>query len=426
MFLSLLFKKAHEALLLTYALLGAWLVTWPLCEVLALSTGWFWIMPTQKINPFYMALCLPYWHPGDVSLGDFLLFAAVTGLISLFLIVVTVLKVRAVCTHESVKKVKQERPPARTGILWRVLQRNVPWITPSVDSNPVAWREWNRGGSSPARRVLTGLFISISVIFSVLAILGPGGEFGPMVNGCQVAIGLLFLGVWSATSLAEERVRGSLDLLMCTPLSTPEIVKGKWLGSFRAAPLLAILPCFVIGSNAFIDDQSIIAASLLMLLYVLCAGAAVTSLGILMATWVPRPGRAVAFTVAIDILATVGWPFVVAIEAQPARDKLAMASPFFWAGRMSYQFGSPQPDKYTDWALLWTGVAFLTALAACSIAAPSDDFDLAAWAALEDVINQLSRPPRLPTGGWPRTLFRGGHVAYSPHARVRLGFCFAA
>ena len=69
-----------------------------------------------------------------------------------------------------------------------------------------------------------------------------GGPAGAIVNGFQVAVGLLLLSVTAATSLAEERARGSLDLLLSTPLSTRQIVLGKWLGAFRVVPLLVILP----------------------------------------------------------------------------------------------------------------------------------------------------------------------------------------
>ena len=60
-------------------------------------------------------------------------------------------------------------------------------------------------------------------------------NFAAWVNGLQVAAGLR-LSAGAATSLAEERVRGSLDVLMTTRLSTAEIVLGKWLGNYRFVP----------------------------------------------------------------------------------------------------------------------------------------------------------------------------------------------
>ena len=93
MFLSLWMGKIHEALLATYAILGCWLLALPVCEQIAIYTGWPWINPSLKINPFYMALA-PYWLPGNVTLGDTLIFAGATGSISVLLIAVTVFKLR--------------------------------------------------------------------------------------------------------------------------------------------------------------------------------------------------------------------------------------------------------------------------------------------------------------------------------------------
>ena len=40
----------------------------------------------------------------------------------------------------------------------------------------------------------------------------------------------------------RSAVRGSLDLLMSTPLSTRTIVLGKWWAVFRVVPVLAVIP----------------------------------------------------------------------------------------------------------------------------------------------------------------------------------------
>ena len=58
----------------------------------------------------------------------------------------------------------------------------------------------------------------------------------------QLIFGLLMLSAVAPTSMAEERQRGSLDLLAATTLSTPTIVLGKWLATLRQVALLAIGP----------------------------------------------------------------------------------------------------------------------------------------------------------------------------------------
>ena len=129
------------------------------------------------------------------------------------------------------------------------------------------------------------------------------------VNGIQVAAGLFFLSVGAATSLAEERIRGSLDVLLTTRLSTVEIVLGKWLGTYRFVPLLAVLPrssySVSYGTTSAVGRLSFCSRAMCS------AGAAITSLGLAMAVWCSRPGRALAATVAIYIVVAVGWMFLV-------------------------------------------------------------------------------------------------------------------
>ena len=42
-------------------------------------------------------------------------------------------------------------------------------------------------------------------------------------------------------------------------------------------------------------------------------GAAITSMGLALATWVPRLGRAIAINVVIFVLITIGWPLLLRI-----------------------------------------------------------------------------------------------------------------
>ena len=127
----------------------------------------------------------------------------------------------------------------------------------------------------------------------------------PWVNGVQVSVGLLILSVIAAVSLAEERARGSLDLFLTTMLSTRQIVLGKWLGTYRAVPLFAVLPAVVAFGLAY-DRPEQWTAVVVLIVYIFCAGAAITSLGLAMATWLPRVGSAVAATVSMYLAITVG------------------------------------------------------------------------------------------------------------------------
>ena len=230
---------------------------------------------------------------------------------------------------------------------------------PPLDSNPVLWREWHR--KRPSR--WTGRFWTAYAVVSTLAslyvlgwyyhvwgngIVGSGiHEVAARVNAWQVSIGLLLLSVSAATSLAEERDRGSLDVIMATPLTTREIVWGKWWGTFAMVPRLAILPIWVSAGAAMVTDGFIGLA--LMIGLILAYAAAITSFGLAAATWIPRLGRVITLTVLTYLLVAAGWPLMLQTLPilpsyrflyQRSCDGLFLASPFFgiyatteWAGQ---------------------------------------------------------------------------------------------
>ena len=224
----------------------------------------------------------------------------------------------------------------------------------------------------PGHRVGRGwsaqLYGGLAVFFSTGVIFSTGTrDVAAWVNGLQVSVGLLLLSVTAATSLAEERVRGSLDVLMTTTLSTRQIVLGKWLGTYRVVPPMAILPALVVFSSGE-GDAKLWPGVVLMLAYVLSAGAAVTSLGLAMATRYSRLGRAVGTTVALYVLITVGWLFVSMFVFSPGELGPAMGSPFFFAGIMTIeQSNSVVFSDVFGWGTFWVIVSTSAAAALLTI-----------------------------------------------------------
>ena len=156
--------------------------------------------------------------------------------------------------------------------------------------------------------LLYGVMVfGLSTTLIVLNLNGGVGrrEVASIGNGFQAGIGLLLLSVSAATALAEERVRGNLDVLLATPLSTRSIVWGKWWGTFRAVPLLAIAPGAVAATLAR-ESGRWDGAALVVGLFI-AYGAAVTSLGLGLSTWMRRLDYAVATNVAVLGGVTVGW-----------------------------------------------------------------------------------------------------------------------
>ncbi len=353
---SLWAGKTHEALLGTYAVFGLWLLARPMLSMLGGLYGLSPWLPPRTFDPFSLAFA-PYLWPGMVVWGDYLWFLGVTLSSSAALTTLAVRRLRSVCTRE------RARPK---GLRWLPNRLRLPRLPgPTLDFNPVLWREWHRSRPSPWARAIGLLFFGLAATFSASAVFLGSREY-VWVNGLQVAIGLLLLSVTAATSLAEERVRGSLDVLMTTPLSVRQIVFGKWLGTFRNVPLLAILPGLVIMSCA--TGGALRGPGFIMMVaYVLASGAAVTSLGLTSATWCSRLGRAVGLTVTAYVVVTVGWIFLVVVLTNPRFGEcLIIGSPFGGAIMITLVFCEPRASvhfNFIGWILAWTLFHALAAFA---------------------------------------------------------------
>jgi ABC-type transport system involved in multi-copper enzyme maturation permease subunit len=344
MALSLWVGKTHEALLCTYAIWLLWLLAGPMVGLLSSSLGWSWFTIPRRSEPFFLALA-PYWWPGSVGWSDYIVSLGATCSISAVLVTLAVIRLRSVCTHQSALTPRRSRSSWTGANVWRRINRTIPWLTPSLDGNPVVWREWHRSRPSRWTLLITLVYGGLSMLFSTVVILWPGGVGAAVVNGLQVSIGLLLFSVTTATSLAEERARGSLELLMSTPLSTRQIVFGKWLGAFRAVPLLAILPAVVVWAVIYSSDTRRWWYCPEMIIYVLCAGAALNSLGLAMATRFSRVGRAVGATVVIYVLVAIGWVFLATMVFGPRSNSLVKVSPLVYALRATLE-----ASQQSNWA----------------------------------------------------------------------------
>jgi ABC-type transport system involved in multi-copper enzyme maturation permease subunit len=342
LFWSVFGRKTHEVLLLNYLFWIAALLAWPVtsfCEWSMARSSWFADLVARG-NPFWLAFDryspVPKTHP--VEPGIFLLACLA---LSALLVVVTVAVLRRAVLHERGRaRVRARRAAARP--------LRLPF-TPTLDGNPVLWREWHRRRPSWWMWAAWVVYVVAAVVFSGLAVImgfsgsRDGVELGILVNGLLVAVGLLFLSITSVTCLADERTQGSLDVLMTTPLTTAQIIWGKWWGAYRTVPLLALLSTLTacalvagqwehpaVGLPAG-HDPSFLTALLLFPL-TLAYGAVVTSVGLGLATWVARFGRALAVSVGSYVAFAVGYVFLVMLlfaRSEVLAPGLAMGSPLF-------------------------------------------------------------------------------------------------
>jgi ABC-type transport system involved in multi-copper enzyme maturation permease subunit len=318
--LSVWGRKTHEVLMLTYLILILW-VLGPLLWIMVYysigsspSARFLW-EAVILANPYYLAFA-PYSQPGTVGLTTYLVFLAVClGLSGLF-VGLSTLRIRKVV----LKQAGQPADRSRRGRFTLHLPRPV-WLPhlpgPSLDGNPVLWREWHRSRPTRFLRLVWILYAGLGVLWTVLslqiAVRGDANSEGLVagMNVFQVGVGLLLLSVSASTSLAEERVRGSLDVLLSTPLSTRSILIGKWWGAFRQVPFLLIWPALTTGFLVMVSGRLI--QYVLLLGLITAYGACIASLGLALATWVSRLGRAVALCVSLCVLFTFGWMFLVVL-----------------------------------------------------------------------------------------------------------------
>ncbi len=313
-------SKSHEVLLATYGTYAVWL--------LALIT---WGEVYLGATPIWLRATNPFWLLFGTSRGakqTWMFYAYPT------LFFVACLLISALLTLYSTWRLRaatlRQRNRKRLPVL--SFHRRSLRSARVLDSNPVFWREWYfRQPSAWGRGVWTLYALASSAV--VVLLLLSRRDVGPGVCGFMVSIGFLLVTVTSATALSEERVLGSLDVLLATPMSTRSIVLGKWWGAFRIVPKLAILPAILVFTQLLgrrTGFEVIVFTSLIVGL-ILAYGAFISSFCLAMATWQPTLGRAVGMSVTAYIFMTVVLPFICifVFRAGPEDKYILWVSPFF-------------------------------------------------------------------------------------------------
>jgi ABC-type Na+ efflux pump permease subunit len=339
--------KTHEVLLAVYVIESVWLLSLPIWYDLSITKrlvappGWF-----EKANP-YMLVFAPYAQPGFVRSLDYAAFAGGVLAVSTVLAIVSIATLRHVLIARSSRG---QKTPRRLPD-WKPLFPS--WPGPTLDGNPMLWREWHYSRPS---RLAWWLWMGMLVLTWLLVIwgtheatregIGAGGPNGMAFGFILVLFfGLLMLSAMAPTALAEERARGSLDVLLTTPLPTREIVIAKWWGVYRKALVLAPLPLYVGIFMAAsipelpawatttpynpplipINDRDRLLAAAGTIADFLASSALLVSLGLALATWVRRLGRAVAISVIAFFVMGIGWLILVeSVYAVSRRTRLSV------------------------------------------------------------------------------------------------------
>jgi ABC-type transport system involved in multi-copper enzyme maturation permease subunit len=332
MTLSVWGRKTHEVLMLTYLIVLLWISVPKAVEIVVFALGFpppargalpmletIWDC-AQLSNP-YILVFLPYANPGRIGLSTYFGFLGVCLFLSVMLLAVAARRIRVVAMKQTGRPAEQPRSRrARSGLS---VSRPT-WLPqlprPSLDGNPILWREWHRARPSWMSFVAWSLYAALGILLTIVTltmVTTSSGNLGSIgfLNAAQVTVGLLLLSTTAVTSLAEERARGSLDVLLCTPLSTRTILVGKWWGAFRQTRPILIWPAAAAGLLAVPTGRWL--AYLAFLGLMLAYSAVIASLGLAVATWVSRLRRAIALCVGLYVVSSIGWAVLTVLTFSP-------------------------------------------------------------------------------------------------------------
>jgi ABC-type transport system involved in multi-copper enzyme maturation permease subunit len=368
--LSIWGTKPYEVLLATYAFFAVWMLAVPVVRFF----GWLWRYPPLPAwptvtNPYALALA-PYAQPGRFTLVDSVVLSSGLALISLALVVIAITRIRVV----TVRRADAPASPCRSrgGLAARLdrlaFRSN---RAASLDRNPVLWYETHRQQPSAWIRSLIRVYFAMAIGFTLIAIDDTfrgissfRGWLPAFVVAFQVAMSLPLLIVAATTALVEERVRGSLDVLLTTPISSRSIVLTKWWSVYRRVPLLLALPALMAAVLAWMSGEWLTAA--LLVLFILSSAAFWTSIGLAISAWVPRLGRAVSLAAVLYAMIALGWPIMastVFANNAPGAVGLALISPFHATFDLTYGIASPHYIRENFfWYPVWIGVQAVLAL----------------------------------------------------------------
>ena len=303
--ISIVSRRLHETLTATYALLAGWVMGYGILFMIRFTAagrlvpaGWpAWFL---DVNPYWLAL-EPIVSPGTYQpVEEWKFLASTTGL---------ALGIAAVAAWRLKASALAEFSPLRR----RSWLSRLPFFRSivSLDACPVFWRECRSAQSSFWLRLLWGFYIVGALVFTVLAVIecttaGTGARSG---RARSTAFRLRLAWVCSACSLQPLWPRSGQGAVS-TFCSRRRSRLAPW---FWASGLLAtaLCPswhcCPPPWRRLMLWTLQRWPGVLLVVGMMLANGAAVTSLGIALATWVPRVDRALILSAAASVLITVGW-----------------------------------------------------------------------------------------------------------------------
>ena len=235
---------------------------------------------------------------------------------------------------------------------------------PLLDQNPVYWLTTRKSQMTGASWVL---WAALVVGFAWFFYRDPTIAVVAGQHGWPILLGLLriFVGVQACRFFAEARRAGALELLLCTPLTAEEVLRGQWMALRRlffvptiALLLVGIMPLI---SIIHVDMPNVVAWIMLGGIYLYAVPKLICDL--LAAAWVGMlvgltakklnfaPGLTVLYTVVLPVAAFCIPDVIISLPLLLwARDKLyrelrALSSPRYAPVAPLYSQGRPRPTQ---------------------------------------------------------------------------------
>jgi hypothetical protein len=356
--------RLYEALMATYVVVVGWVLGFPILTAIQLtSMGRFipagWTGTSLAINPLALVL-QPIFSPSSYHPEDDWLFVAVTLGLAVALALLASWRIKPATLASSDKATRPS---------WFRRRSYLSFV--SLDAFPVFWRECRLRPPTRWLGLLWFAYVFGALVFTAIAVVETmhygvrRTAWAGLFNGFQSAVGLLLLSLVSPAALADERSRGSLELLLATPLSTRSLVLSKWCAYYRGVPALALLPALVALGHAEPSGRWL--GVPLVYATVLAQGAAITSLGMALATRFARVECALIVSAAASVLVTVAWiPFVAFVfRSSNVSLGLAAASPFLGIGILTnsiLQSSAADWNTRVGWCQFWIAAYAVTSV----------------------------------------------------------------
>jgi ABC-type transport system involved in multi-copper enzyme maturation permease subunit len=355
-FFSVWGTKTHEILLATY-IVGALIISAnPVWSYLSGSFG-FRAPPTwlQFLSPYTVVFLDPSWASFRLQL----IFIAACVAITAILMTIAILRIRSVAISQLSSTERR--------VLWFNPIDILAWIAkrlpgPSIDRNPLLWREWRRVRPSRFATAVATIYFLLCIGFTLLAmqvgLWNRWTSFPHLVNDFQVGLGMLLVAGASVTLLGDERAGSTgLDVLLVTPLSTQAVIEAKWWAAFRLLPLLLLMPVALASVRAALFGGWLGVALIAGLVFV--QGAFVTTIGLAFSVWTSSVRRAMIMSVAIYLIVSlIGLlPRFMWGDSATATGLSAM-SPFVASGYpiveyIDINFFRHRAKQCINWSVLW-------------------------------------------------------------------------